>query len=303
VKALHPCRHRSTADDSEDPLTENAVRFAYRHIGVRPIAGALGAEISGCDIARPPGEDEVAEIRQALLDHLVIFLPEQEVTAAELLTFSRLFGEPMEYAQVRGSSASPLITEVAKLEHEKVNFGGVWHTDTSYLECPPMASMLYAVEVPPYGGDTLFANQIMAYEALSDGIKECLDGLRGVSDSRKVEAAKTREDRQRDTGEEQKVMSAIHPVVRTHPETGRKGLYVNCGHTVRFDGWTEAESRPLLEYLYAHQTKPEFTCRHSWRQHTLAIWDNRSTQHNPVNDYQGFRRIMHRVTLAGDRPV
>ena len=245
----------------------------------------------------------VAEIRQALLDHLVVFLPDQQLTAVELLAFSRCFGEPMEYPQVKGSSASPLITEVAKLEHERVNFGGVWHTDTSYLERPPMASMLYAVEVPPYGGDTVFANQYMAYRALSDGMKKCLDRLRGVSDSRKVEAAKTREDRQRDAGDEQQVLTAIHPVVRTHPETGRKALYVNYGHTVRFDGWTEAESRPLLEFLYEHQTRPEFTCRYSWRQHTLAFWDNRSTQHNPVNDYQGFRRVMHRVTLAGDRPA
>ena len=295
-------RHAVDQKNTEDQLTDNAVRPGYRHICVQPVAGALGAVISGCDISRSLAPQAVAEIRQALLDHLVVFLLDQPVGDSEFLTFSRLFGEPMEYPQVTGSSASPLITVVAKLEHERVNFGGVWHTDTSYLECPPMASLLYAVEVPPCGGDTLFANQYMAYEALSDGMKECLGGLRGVSDSRKVESARTREDRQRDAGDEQKVFVAIHPVVRTHPETGRRALYVNYGHTVCFDGWTEAESRPLLEFLFAHQTRPEFTCRHSWQQHTLAIWDNRSTQHLPVNDYQGFRRIMHRVTLAGDRP-
>ena len=284
-------------------MSENAVHSDFAHIRVQPIAGALGAEVAGCDIATGLETEEVAEIRQALLDHLVLFFPNQQISAPQMLSFARCFGEPMEYPQVRGLPETPLVTQVAKLEHERVNFGGVWHTDTSYLERPPMASMLYAVEVPPYGGDTLFANQYLAYETLSSGIVESLGRLRGVSDSRKAESAKTREDRQRDAGDEQKVLTAVHPVVRTHPETGRKALYVNYGHTVRFEGWTEAESRPLLDFLYAHQTRPELTCRHSWHRHTLAFWDNRCTQHNPVNDYHGFRRVMHRVTLAGDRPT
>jgi taurine dioxygenase len=190
-----------------------------------------------------------------------------------------------------------------KLEDERVNFGGIWHSDTTYLERPPMASMLYAIEIPPYGGDTLFASQYLAYETLSDAYRKMLEGLTGISSSLKADASRTREDRLRAAGVEHKALIAEHPVVRTHPETGRKALYVNVGHTTHFKGLTEDESRPLLVFLFQHQVRPEFTCRFRWEPGSLAFWDNRCTQHNPVNDYQGFRRIMHRVTLAGDRPV
>jgi taurine dioxygenase len=162
--------------------------------------------------------------------------------------------------------------------------------------------MLYAVELPPYGGDTLFANQYLAYETLSEGLKKTLAGLVGINASTKADASRTREDRLRAAGAELKTLVGEHPVVRTHPETARKALYVNVGHTTAFKGWTEAESRPLLDHLFAHQVKPEFTCRFRWEPGSLAFWDNRCTQHNPVNDYHGFRRVMHRVTLAGDRP-
>jgi taurine dioxygenase len=209
----------------------------------------------------------------------------------------------MEYPQLKGLPECPLITPVVKLEHERVNFGGIWHSDTTYLERPPMASMLYAIEIPPYGGDTLFANQYLAYEALSDGYRKMLDGLIGVSSSLKADASRTREDRLRAAGVEHKALIAEHPVVRTHPETGRKALYVNVGHTTHFVGLTEDESRPLLDFLFQHQVRPEFTCRFRWEPGSLAFWDNRCTQHNPVNDYQGFRRVMHRVTLSGDKPA
>jgi taurine dioxygenase len=208
----------------------------------------------------------------------------------------------MAYPQLRGLPECPLITPVVKLEHERVNFGGIWHSDTAYLERPPLGSMLYALEIPPYGGDTLFANQYLAYESLSDGLKQTLAGLVGINSSTKADASRTREDRLREAGAELKLLVGEHPVVRTHPETGRKALYVNVGHTTGFRGWTEGESRPLLEHLFAHQVQPEFTCRFRWQPGSLAFWDNRCAQHNPVNDYHGFRRVMHRVTLAGDRP-
>lgn len=281
---------------------DNTERRNYRHIKVRPIAGALGAEIKGVDIARFLEREVVSEIRQAFLDHLVIFFRNQELTPQEQLAFAQQFGEPMEYPQVRGLPECPMITAVIKLEHERVNFGGVWHSDTTYLERPPMASMLYAVEIPTYGGDTLFANQYMAYETLSEGLKKTLDGLVGFNTSTKPENASTRVHRLRDEGAEMKVLGAAHPVVRTHPETGRKALYVNDAHTTHFEGWTEQESRSLLDYLFKHQVRPESTCRFRWGQGSFALWDNRCAQHNPVNDYQGFRRIMHRVTLAGDEP-
>jgi taurine dioxygenase len=274
----------------------------YRHVEVRRIAGALGAEIRGVDIARRLPDEVIAEIRQVFLDHLVIFFRDQVLAPRQLLAFAERFGPPMEYPQLKGLADCPLVTPVIKLEHERVNFGGVWHSDTSYLECPPMASMLYAVETPPCGGDTLFANQYLAYETLSEGLQKVLAGLTGVNSSAKADVSKTREDRLRDAGAELKVLTGEHPVVRTHPETGRKALYVNFGHTARFQGWTEPESAPLLEYLFSHQVSPELTCRFQWTPGSLAFWDNRCVQHNPVNDYHGFRRVMHRVTLEGDRP-
>src|SRR3990172_11550498 len=277
-------------------------RRSYRHVEVRPIAGALGAEIHGVDIAQPLDDAVVAEVRQAFLDHLVIFLRDQRLTPQRQLAFAQRLGQPMEYPQLKGLPECPLITPVIKLEHERVNFGGVWHSDTAYLGRPPMGSMLYALEIPPYGGDTLFANQYLAYETLSEGLKKTLAGLIGINSSTKAEASKTREDRLREAGAEMKVLVGEHPVVRTHPETGRKALYVNVGHTTAFKGWTEEESRPLLDHLFAHQVKPEFTCRFRWAAGSLAFWDNRCAQHNPLNYYHRFRRLMHRVTLAGDRP-
>jgi taurine dioxygenase len=288
----------STAQGTMD----NAAHRQYRHIEVRPIAGALGAEVRDVDIGRSLERDVVAEIRQAFLDHLVIFLRDQKLAPPELLAFAQQFGQPLEYPQLKGLPECPLVTPVIKLAHDRVNFGGVWHSDTTYLERPPMASMLYAVEIPPYGGDTLFANQYLAYEALSEGLKRMLDGLVGINSSTKADASVTREDRLRDTGAELRVLVGEHPVVRTHPETGRKALYVNVGHTTQIKGWTEQESRPLLDYIFGHQVRPEFTCRFRWEPGSLAFWDNRCAQHNPVNDYHGYRRVMHRVTLAGETP-
>ncbi len=277
-------------------------RRRYEHLDVAPVAGALGAEIAGVDISRPLEDSVVAEIRRAFLDYLVLFFHGQKLTPQSQLAFARRLGEPMEYPQLKGLPECPLITPVVKLEHERVNFGGIWHSDTAYLERPPMASMLYAIEVPPYGGDTLFANQYLAYETLSDAYRKLLDGLIGVNSSLKADASRTREDRLRAAGLESKVLVGEHPVVRTHPETGRKALFVNIGHTTHFKGLSEDESRPLLEYLFQHQVRPEFTCRFRWQPGSLAFWDNRCAQHNPVNDYHGFRRILHRVTLAGERP-
>jgi taurine dioxygenase len=289
--------------NSTEPGIASAQPGAYRHIEVRPIAGALGAEVWGVDASAPLAPDVVAEIRRAWLDHLVIFLRDQRLTPQALVDFAGAFGEPMEYPQLKGLPECPFVTPVVKLAHERVNFGGVWHSDTTYLDRPPMASMLYAVETPPHGGDTLFANQYLAYETLSEGLRTTLDGLTGMNTSTKAEVSKTREDRMRESGATLKVLVGEHPVVRTHPETQRKALYVNVAHTSHFRGWSEAESLPLLDYLFAHQVRPELTCRFQWKPGSLALWDNRCAQHNPVNDYHGFKRVMHRVTLAGDKPA
>jgi len=271
---------------------------------IRPIAGALGAEIGGVDLARELDGNTIAAIRRAWLDHLVVFFRGQPLTPERFLAFARRFGEAVEYPFIKGIDGFPEITPVVKLEHERVNFGGLWHSDTAYLERPPMGTMLIAREVPPYGGDTLFANMYLAYESLSAGMRRLLDGLVAVNSSAKADVTKTREDRVRDGArtDAQCENEARHPVVRTHPETGGKALYINGAHTVRFKDMTEEESAPLLQYLFAHQQRPEFTCRLQWEVGSIAFWDNRCTQHNPINDYHGFRRVMHRVTLAGDRP-
>ena len=272
-------------------------------LSIEPVAGALGAEISGVDLSAPLSDDTVAALRRAWLEHLVIFFRDQPLTPAQFLAFARRFGDAIEYPFVKGLDDYPEIIPVLKLEHERVNFGGVWHSDTAYLDVPPMASMLVAREIPPYGGDTLFANMYLAYETLSPGLQAMLEGLRAINSSAKADASRTREDRMKDSAREaKKEYVAAHPVVRRHPETGRRALYVNVAHTVRFDGMTEEESAPLLDYLFRHQTRPEFTCRFRWRAGSIAFWDNRCAQHNAVNDYAGHRRLLHRITLAGDIP-
>ena len=280
----------------------NSAHQNYSHIDVKPVSGALGAEIKGVDISIPLDAEVVSEIRNALLKHLVIFFQNQVISPQQQLNFAEQFGIPMEYPQLKGLPDCPLVTEVIKLEHETLNFGGVWHSDTTYLQQPPMASLLYAIEIPPYGGDTLFSNQYMAYETLSDGLKKTLSELVAVNTSSKPEVSMTREDRMREAGMELNILSASHPAVRTHPETGNKALFVNKAHTTHFKDWTESESKSLLEFLFQHQVRTEFTCRFRWEKNSLAFWDNRCVQHHPVNDYQGFRRIMHRVTIAGDKP-
>ncbi len=271
-------------------------------IEVRRRAGALGAEIQGVDLSRPLPNETFREIKQAWLDHLVVFFRKQELTAGQFMLFAEQFGVPVEYPMIEGIEGFPKIIEVKKLEHERVPFGGIWHTDTAYLERPPMASMLLAREVPPVGGDTLFANMYLAFESLSPALQALLSSLKAVNSSTKADASRTREDALKAAGKEIRNYEAVHPVVRTHPETGRKALYVNSGHTVRIAGWTDEESAGLLKYLYEVQTRPEFTCRFAWQPGSIALWDNRCAQHNPVNDYHGYRRVMHRITLAGDAP-
>ncbi len=272
---------------------------------IKQLAGAVGAEIGGVDLAQGISTALAAALRDVFLQHQVIVLRGQALTPAQFMQFAQAMGTPVEYPFVKGIAGHPHIIEVKKLAHETVNFGGIWHSDTTYLDQPPMGSMLLAREVPPHGGDTLFASQYAAYEALSDTLQRLLHGLRGISSSAKADVSKTREDRLKSDGKDAAPRSynASHPIVRTHPETGRKALYVNVAHTAGIEGLTDAESAPLLAFLFAHQVKPEFTCRVNWTPGTLAFWDNRCVQHNPVNDYHGHQRVMHRITLQGDTPA
>jgi taurine dioxygenase len=279
-------------------------------ISVERIAGALGAVVSGIDLAEPLGDNVIGEIRNTLLEHQVIFFHDQHLTPEQHLAFGRRFGELQIHEFVEGSPLDPRIIEVRKEPHDTRNFGGGWHTDVSYLERPALGSVLYAHEVPPHGGDTMFANQYLAYETLSDGMKGMLEDMTAIHSARRPYGPDAGRRYGNGGASSMKYLlseSALgeveHPVVRTHAETGRKSLYVNGTFTVRFKDMTEEESAPLLDFLCRHAVRPEFTCRFRWHKHSIAFWDNRCVQHNAVNDYHGERRLMHRVTIEGERPV
>ena len=276
----------------------------YQHIEVTPLTPAIGATIEGIDLSHDLPMNVIDEIRQAYLTHLVVFFRDQHLTPRALVRLAKRFGDIGFYPFVKGMDGQPEVVEVVKKENETINFGGLWHTDTSYLQRPPMGSLLYAVKVPPAGGDTLFANMYMAYEELSEGMKSLLEGLRGVNSAEKPDAAVTRVNRiaEKPRDSDDVVTTSSHPLVRTHPETGRKALYCSAAHTLKIDGMTEDESRPILEYLYQQQQREELSCRFHWEANSLAFWDNRCAQHNALNDYHGQRREMLRVTLEGDVP-
>ena len=274
----------------------------YQHIKVKRVAGAIGAEVSGVNIAEDLPDAVIDEITAALDENHVIMFRDQELPPQRQAAFASRFGPLIPYPMVKGLDGTDEVVPVIKNPGERVNFGGIWHADTTYLQEPPMGALLYAVELPPYGGDTMFSNMHLAYETLSPALQGFLESLTLIQNSAKAEVTRTREDRIKDDGSKPKVLIAEHPAVITHPRTGRKALYVNAGHTERFKELTLEESEPLLKFLYAHQTRPEFTCRFTWTPGALIFWDNYASQHNPINDYHGFKRVMHRVTVAGGRP-
>lgn len=268
-------------------------------IDVRPLGPAVGAEISGLDLAEPLAPPALATVKDALAEHGVVFFRNLSLTENQHIALARQFGEINVNRFFGHAEGYPEIALVVKEPNQTKNIGGGWHTDHSYDEIPALGSMLYAREIPPRGGDTLFASMYAAYDALSDGLKRTLDGLRGVHSSRHVFGVKRGDLEGRIGNYDAATQDATHPVVITHPESGKKALYVNPGFTVGFDGWTADESRPLLEYLYRHAARPEFTYRFQWREGSLAFWDNRATWHYALNDYQGERRLLHRITIDG----
>ena len=269
---------------------------------IRPISGALGAEILGVDFAAGVDDETFDRIRATFLAHGVIVIRDQDLTPEQHVAAARRFGEINVNRFFTAVDGHPAIAEVRKEPHQKKNIGNRWHTDHSYDDVPALGSMIYALEVPPVGGDTMFANMSLAYETLSDGMKDMLSKLEAVHSSRHVfgPGYKTNPDvADRFRNAEQAVQDAVHPVVIRHPDTGRKVLYINPTFTVRFNDWTEQESRPLLDYLYEHASRPDFSCRVQWRKGSLGLWDNRATWHLALNDYHGHRRLMHRVTIEG----
>jgi taurine dioxygenase len=272
-------------------------------IEVAPIAGALGAEIGGVDLSKPLDGAIFSEIRQAFHDHSVIFFRDQHITPEQHIAFARRFGPINVNRFFTAVPGHPEIAEVRKEPEQKKNIGEVWHTDHSYDQVPALGSMLVARDVPDHGGDTMFASMYAAYDALSDGLKRTLEGLRAVHSSRHIfgrDAAYHGNDlKDRLHNPDAATQDAVHPMVIRHPETGRKALYVNCNFTVGIEGWTKEESAGLLGFLYQHGQRPEFTCRFRWRNGSIALWDNRSTWHFAINDYHGQRRLMHRITIEG----
>lgn len=274
----------------------------YRHIDVQPLSGALGAEVHGVDLAEELGEEQLGELRRAYHDFGVIFFRDQGNNPEQHIAFARRWGDICVNRFFCPVPGYPMIAEVRKDPEQQDNIGGYWHTDHSYDHAPAMGSTLYAIDTPESGGDTLFASMYRAYEALSEGLKRTLAGLKALHSSRHVFGADHYGGRDlsgRLGNPDLATQDATHPVVVTHPDTGRNALYVNPLFTIGFDGWSEEESKPLLEYLYEHATSPEFTCRFQWRPGSMAFWDNRATWHYALNDYQGQRRLMHRITVEG----
>lgn len=269
---------------------------------VTPTSAALGATIEGIDLSGPLEDADIDEMRGALNEHGVIFFRDQRLTPEQHIAFAERFGAIDVNRFFKAAPGYPQIAEVRKEPGQTSNIGGGWHTDHSYDQSPALGSILLARETPTRGGDTLFACMNRAYEALSDGMKKTLEGLRAVHSSRHVFGAAS--DYVKSAGgrlgnTEAATQDAVHPVVLRHPESGKKILYVNSAFTTHIEGWTKAESASLLDFLYAHAARPEFQYRFQWGAGSIAFWDNRSTWHYAVNDYHGERRLMHRITIAG----
>ncbi len=269
---------------------------------MQPLAGAVGVEINDVDMASA-GAAEIDAIKAAVFDHGVAVLRDQTITPEDHIAFARAWGGIDVNNYFPANGGYPEIAEVRKAETQMVNIGGGWHTDHSYDQVPAMGSILVARELPPVGGDTLFASMGAAYDALSPGLQATLATMRAVHSADHIygpEGAYARTDQAADLKGQDLHTRAVHPVVIRHPRTGRKVLYVNPAFTLHFEGWTREESLPLLQYLYSVAMRDEFQCRVQWAPGSVAIWDNRSTWHLAVNDYHGHRRVMHRITLTGE---
>ncbi|MBM3341353.1 MAG: taurine dioxygenase [Betaproteobacteria bacterium] len=267
-------------------------------LAVVPLTGAMGAEIHGVDLARLD-DKTFSAAHQVLLDYGVIFFRNQNITPMQQMAFAKRWGNVHLHPHMPCLADHPGIIEIIKKEDDTTVFGANWHTDQMFTPTPARYTLLYAKQVPPVGGDTLFANLYMAYDTLSEGMKNLIADLHTISI---YDKKKKRPAAMKPTAPEVDAQPAEHPLVRQHPETGRKALYLcHIGITRQIAGMTEEESKPLLTYLFNHATKPEFTCRFRWAVGSMAIWDNRRALHYPVNDYYGYRRVMHRITIEGER--
>jgi taurine dioxygenase len=278
-------------------------------LNVEPVAGALGASITGIDLSAVRETDELEGLRRALADHLVVFLPEQDLSLDDLERVTDLLGGRDVTPFVDPLEDRPYVIRVIKEPSDVLNFANAWHSDLSYLPEPPAYTLLHAWDVPDHGGDTVWSNQYRAYETLSGGLRETLDGLRAVHSAGLAYGTGGLLDQFKDFSSmaiapsEKAFDEHVHPAVTVHPVTGRRALYVNPVYTTRFEGWTKEESQGLLAHLHKHTINENFTCRLRWSVKTLAIWDNRCTMHNALNDYSGVRREMYRTSVKGAAPA
>ena len=278
-------------------------------LSVEPVAGAIGATVTGIDLASVTDAAALGDLRRALADHLVVFLPGQELSLDDLERITDLLGGRDVTPFVDPLEDRPYVIRVIKEPTDALNFANAWHSDLSYLAAPPAYTLLHAWDVPDHGGDTVWSNQYLAYETLSHGLQTTLDGLSAVHSAGLAYGTGGLLDQVKDLTSMAIAPSAeafaehVHPVVAVHPVTGRRALYVNPVYTTRFAGWTKDESQALLAHLYRHSINENFTCRLRWAVHTLAIWDNRCTMHNALNDYAGVRREMYRTSVKGTQPV
>lgn len=276
---------------------------------IRLLCGAGGAEISGVDASQPLPPETAAGLRRALAEHCVIFLRDQELTPEQQKSFALHFGPLAQTPFIKPLEGHPEMMRIVREadEAKKLNFGGRWHSDMTFSPRPVLGTCLYARESPAVGGDTIWSNQMLAFDALSPAMQRMLEGLKMMHSARRSygpQGAYADDDLKsmRIEASEEGLKEQPHPCIRTHPETGRSILFINWVYAIRFHDMTEEESAPLLDFLNRHSQRPEFQIRFRWRKGSLALWDNRSTQHIAVNDYAGSRRVMDRVTIAGDRP-
>jgi taurine dioxygenase len=292
------------------PIPAAPVGHQYRHVRVEPVAGACGAVLTGVDLSTDLEDAVIAEIRRAVLDHQVVFFRGQHLSADQQVAFSRRFGPFSPVPFIEPTAEHPEVIAVVReaTETQGFTFGSLWHSDFSFLPEPPFASILHALEVPPAGGDTLWASQTLAHDTLSSGMRRMLSDLTGRHSAVNAYSPKMQPIHDSFTGMTVHTSAdanrvELHPVVRRHPETGRAALFVNNQYTVGLEGFLPHEAKPLLTLLFQHSVRHEFTCRWRWQVGDVAFWDNRCVQHMVMADHTGHRRVMHRTTVAGDRPV
>ncbi|SNT70469.1 TauD/TfdA dioxygenase family protein [Psychrobacter sp. LV10R520-6] len=296
-------------------LFDNSARD-YKHITALPLASAMGAEIQGVDLSNV-SDDAMAEIQNALYRHKLIFFRDQDISFTDHENLTLKFGEFGTDAYTKGvvghENIQPVIKEAST--ETKMVFGSGWHTDSAFLECPPSVAINYGIDMPPYGGDTLFANSVLAYNSLSPAMKEMIDPLKVWMSAKHVVASMQAEKQSKkprkdgelgslelDVDTQKMIEGSYHPLVRTHPVSGEKSLYVDKTYACGIEGMTEEESRPLLDFLSSFATQESFVCRLKWHNNTLIMWDNRICLHQAFNDYDGYRREMYRAVVMGEKP-